>query len=331
MRCKKPRTVGFQTDGKSIAWSQKQYSKEYPTFQLPCGKCISCRLEYSRQWAVRATHEASIHSDNCFITLTYDQKFITNYRLNYTHFQNFMQSLRDYVRSDCKSKNIPFSEIGFMVCGEYGEQNKRPHWHACIFGWKPSDAEYKYSSDLGDKIYTSELLGPKNKTQVEDDKNRLWNYGIAEFGSVTFKSAGYIARYSTKKLTHGNDNDHDYNPIFKTSRKYAIGKRWLQKYWSDVFNHGKIILRKPDGSVIKCGVPRYYEKWLRENHLDDYVRYLTDVKYPLLNTINEKEKQNAKTHFYNNFGNPLTLTRAEVENQVLEDKRKRILNKYLKL
>lgn len=38
---------------------------------IPCGQCIGCRLERSRQWAVRCVHEASLHTSNCFLTLTF--------------------------------------------------------------------------------------------------------------------------------------------------------------------------------------------------------------------------------------------------------------------
>jgi hypothetical protein len=30
--------------------------------KIPCGQCIGCRLEYSRQWAMRCHHEASLHT-----------------------------------------------------------------------------------------------------------------------------------------------------------------------------------------------------------------------------------------------------------------------------
>ena len=43
---------------------------------LPCGNCIGCRLERSRQWAVRCMHEASLYEDNCFLTLTYSPEFL---------------------------------------------------------------------------------------------------------------------------------------------------------------------------------------------------------------------------------------------------------------
>ena len=316
MRCRKPRTVGFQPDGKTIAWSQKIYSKEYPTFQLPCGKCLACRLEYGRQWAVRAVHEAKIHKDNCFLTLTYDDQHLESDKLIYEHFQTFMQKLRDSLRRDLDGQA---PEIGYLAVGEYGEQRKRPHWHACLFNYRPFDQQYKYTTDRGDKVYESKIL------------QDLWGKGITEFGDVTFESAGYCARYATKKLTHGKDQDHDFQPIFKTSRKYAIGKRWLEKYWPDVFNHGHIILTKPDGTSIKTGVPRYYEKWLRENHLDQYVRYLSDVKYPKCNIAEQKSVNEKLTHINNNWDNPLTLSRSEVEHQVLTQKFNNQLQKYRKL
>ena len=121
MRCTSPRKVGFQADGKTISWSPKQYSKEYPSFQLPCGKCIQCRLEYARSWAVRCVHEAKMHEENSFVTLTYSDEHLKNPKLQYSDFQKFMKRLR-FVNNDRK--------IGVFVTGEYGEKNKRPHWHA---------------------------------------------------------------------------------------------------------------------------------------------------------------------------------------------------------
>lgn len=315
MRCRTPRTVGFQSDGKTIAWSQKTYSKEYPTFQLPCGKCTACRLEYARSWAIRAVHEASIHPQNCFITLTYDEAHLTSEKLVYDDFQAFMQALRDRLRYENNSN----PEIGYMAVGEYGDRTKRPHFHACLFNYRPDDSEYKYSTELGHKVYSSKFL------------TDIWGKGITEFGDVSFQSAGYCARYSVKKLNHGKDQDHDYQPIFKTSRKYAIGKRWLEKNWPDAFNYGHIILKKPDGTSIKTGIPRYYEKWLREHHLDQYIRYLTDVKYPRINQIEEKCSTEALEHIENNWNNPLTKSRAEIEHLVLTDKINRTLQKNLKL
>lgn len=261
MRCSNPRTVGFQADGKTICWSPKQLSKEFASFQLPCGKCLECRLEYSRQWAIRCIHEAQMHPKNCFITLTYDEKHVTP-KLDYSDFQKFMKKLR-------KLQNDP---IGVFVTGEYGDKTKRPHWHAIIFNWQPSDAKHKYTNDRGDRVFSSETL------------DRVWGKGITEFGSVTIHSAGYCARYAAKKLAHGYDHDHDFHPISKKSNKHAIGKTWLEKYWPDVFNYGEVILS--DGT--SCSIPRYYEKWFKENKPQEWARYVTTVKQKRISTAEAK-------------------------------------------
>lgn len=252
MRCTSPRTVGFAADGKTIVWSQKQFSKQFSTFQLPCGKCIDCRLDYARQWAIRCVHEAQMYEKNCFITLTYDDAHLASPKLIYRDFQLFMKQLR-------KLQNEP---MGVFVTGEYGEKNKRPHWHAIIFNWRPADAIYSHSNDRGDKCFQSETL------------TKTWGRGKCEFGDVTFESAGYCARYAAKKLVHGKDGDHDFHPISKKSSKHAIGKKWLEKFWPDVFNYGRLRLANGASSSI----PRYYEKWLKENRPEDYLRYVTKVK-----------------------------------------------------
>ena len=58
---------------------------------LSCGKCIGCRLEYSRQWAVRMYHESQLHDLNCFLTLTYAE---TGFSLVPRDFTLFMKRLR---------------------------------------------------------------------------------------------------------------------------------------------------------------------------------------------------------------------------------------------
>lgn len=253
MRCTSPRTVGYLSDGQTLSWSSKNYSKEYATFQLPCGKCISCRLQYAREWAIRCVHEAQMHSDNCFITLTYSDENLKSPKLHYPDFQYFMRKVR-------KLKNEP---IGMFVTGEYGEQTKRPHWHAIIFNWCPSDRVPHYKTIQGHQVYTSKTL------------TKIWGKGHAELGSVTIDSAGYCARYAAKKLVHGYDDEHDYHPISKKSQKHAIGKKWLEKYWPDVFTHGRLILK--DGS--QTTIPRYYEKWLQKHHPEAWIYYVTATKH----------------------------------------------------
>nr|QJB20856.1 MAG: replication initiator protein [Microvirus sp.] len=309
MRCTSPRTVGFLSDGKTLCWSQKHYSKEFATFQLPCSKCLSCRLEYGRQWAIRCVHEAQMHPENCFITLTYDEKHLTSDKLIYTDFQTFVKNLRSQIFQETLDSVFPNlaqkkqrqlwrtlskerqneiydpKKISIFVTGEYGDQKKRPHWHALIFNWRPTDCVYKYSNERGDKSYSSDSL------------SRLWPHGIAELGAITFESAGYCARYAAKKLTHGHDGTHDYNPISKKSARNAIGKKFIEEHWQSVFAIGKIIL--PNGK--SCSIPRYYEKWLKDNQPEAYNRYVTQLKNERMQIAIQKEEEQRSQEMIENL------------------------------
>lgn len=297
MSCRKPRTVGLQPDGKTIAWSEKTRSKEYSPFTIPCGKCISCRLDYARSWAVRAINEASTHEKNIFLTLTFSDENIGNNTLDYSHFQKFIRSLRDYQRDN----NLQ-TEIGYLTIGEYGTKTKRMHWHSCLFNYEPEDKEFLYTSDSGHKVYTSKIL------------QEIWGYGKIEFGSVTTDSASYCARYSLKKLTHSQEFNEKFKPIFRTSKKYAIGKNWLEKNYKDVIKINSVLILQEDGKVIKFSIPRYYKKWLLKNRPTEYV--LNSQIHEQNQIFLENLKIEEINHIINNWNNPLTKKRSEVKDDI---------------
>lgn len=248
-----------------------------------------------------------MHEKNCFITLTYAPEHVPP-KLDYSDFQKFMKRLR-------KLQNEP---MGVFVTGEYGEKTKRPHWHAIVFGWEPPDLEYLRPNERGDRVYTSETL------------DRVWSKGFCESGSVTFESAGYVARYAAKKLVHGPDQSHDYQPISRKSNKHAIGKKWLETYWEDIFRFGIVeIGGRPVGSV-----PRYYEKWLKENRPDDWVRYVTQAKANKIALASDKALKEALQYRelldVRGWHKPNPLTRLQIKKMIKRQKFKQ-LQDYLKL
>ena len=48
----------------------------YKHFIIPCGQCIGCRIDYSKQWATRMLLENEYSSESHFITLTYDDTHV---------------------------------------------------------------------------------------------------------------------------------------------------------------------------------------------------------------------------------------------------------------
>ena len=99
---------------------------------IPCGKCVGCVLDRSRDWALRCVHEASLHERNCLVTLTYDSEFLPPFgSLVPSDLQKFLKRLRKSLGADIK----------FFACGEYGETGGRPHYHLCLFNCDFDDKE----------------------------------------------------------------------------------------------------------------------------------------------------------------------------------------------
>lgn len=209
---------------------------------VPCGQCIGCRLERSRQWAVRCMHEAQLHDRNCFLTLTYSPENLPEGgSLVKRDFQLFMKRLRKHAGV----------RVRFYYCGEYGDRLQRPHYHACIFGFDFCDKTL-WSCRDGVKLYRSEVL------------ERLWPLGHSTIGEVTFESAAYCARYITKKVTGGEADGH-YGvriPEFTgMSRRPGIGSNWLEKYSEDVYPADIVVVRGR-----KCKPPRFYDSRWKSLH-----------------------------------------------------------------
>lgn len=225
-------------------------------YELPCGKCMGCRLERSRQWAVRMMHEAQLHEFNAFLTLTYDEQNVPDdYGLQPKHLQDFIKRLRRHAEYYHEGLRLRF-----YAAGEYGDTLGRPHYHAAIFGYDFPDKTKLKTNQNNQPIYTSPTL------------TKLWGMGHASTANLDFGSAAYIARYCVKKINgpKAQDHYHRFSPITgrmhnvepefaRMSRRPGIGATWLQQYRGDVF---------PSGFIVANGVPqappRYYLNQLTE-------------------------------------------------------------------
>ncbi len=249
MTCYSPmkgwRSRSVNANGKRpIVFNRSSAFTDMP-LEIPCGQCIGCRLEKSRQWAIRCSHEAQLHEENSFITLTYsDSYYPANGSLNLSDFQKFMKRLRRSIET----------KIRFYHCGEYGEQYGRPHYHACIFGYSfPDKTPWKKSNE--ETLYRSRHL------------ETLWPYGYSSVGNVTFQSAAYVARYILKKITGTQAEEHyEYinpdtgeitqrTPEYTTmSRRPGIGTQWFHKFKSDVYPSDEVIM---NGKRMRP--PKFYD------------------------------------------------------------------------
>lgn len=246
-------------------------------------------------------HEAQMHNHNSFITLTYDKENLEGLSLDYRDFQLFNKRLR---------KSLGMEKIRFYMCGEYGEKNSRPHFHACMFGLNFPDRLYHTTTPSGSKIYTSEAL------------QKLWTKGFSSVGDVTFESAAYCARYIMKKVQdkdqtreqakHREIIDPDTGEIFKRkqefnhmSRRPGIGTTWLEKYKNDVYPEGEVVVR-----ARKTKAPRFYDTKYNLTNPEEY----EIMQYERHKKANENWKDN-------------TDKRLKVKEKVTQAKIKKLLRK----
>lgn len=241
-----------QPGAKPVFKLKRSLRAGFTFLQLPCGQCIGCRLERSRQWAMRCVHEASLWENNCFLTLTYsDANLPSDGSLNKRHWQLFMKKLR---------KRFSGSTIRFYMCGEYGDSFSNPHFHACIFGFDFPDKEL-FSTKHGVNLSRSSIL------------ESLWPYGFSTIGDVNFESAAYVARYVLKKVG-GKLSDSHYQAVLGStgeivhlmpeftlmSRRPGIASGWWHKYHSDT-DKDFLTMRG-----VKMRPPKFYDRLLHQHY-----------------------------------------------------------------
>lgn len=239
----------------------------YPYYlKIPCGKCIGCRLDYTRSWADRLLLELSTTPGQkaCFVTLTYspdnvpycfdedndpDHVSPISMTLNKRDFQLFMKRLRFHF-SDKK--------IRFLGCGEYGSSTLRPHYHLILFGVSAddfSDLRLLKMNKLNQALYTSDIL------------RDLWSNGHVSISPVSYNTCAYVARYNLKKAYGlvSKPSDFSIDPFILMSRRPGIGSEYFESH-PDCIQQSAIYVSS-DGQSRRISIPRYFwKKFDIDNH-----------------------------------------------------------------
>lgn len=206
--------------------------------QVACGQCLACRLNRARDDSVRCIHERSSWKKAAFVTLTYnDQDLPSDYALDRVEFTKFWKRLRRAVDPE---------KLKYYACGEYGEKDGRPHYHAIIFGVSPSEGKL-----------------------VE----RCWGHGFVYMGTAQAESMRYVAYYVRKAV--GNLTGAEaYTVLMRLSRmrvpafivmSQGIGRGFVDANRDLFLRQGYVTVGgKPQG------MPTYYRRRLKERKvLDD--------------------------------------------------------------
>lgn len=229
---------------------------------IPCGKCLGCLLERSRNWAMRCMHEICTNDESCFVTLTYSERYLPKSGVQVVDFQKFMKRLR--YRYDRK-------RFKFLAVGEYGADFGRAHYHCLLFGLDFPD-KVRWAVRNGNQSFRSPVL--------ED----LWPFGNSEIAEANFDSAAYVTRYLTKDYVKGIGQKGvrewreavGINPEFcvmsRGGRKkgsHGLGYDWYRDFHEELVKTDSVVVKGKEMSP-----PRYYDKLLSE----DYPELAEDIK-----------------------------------------------------
>lgn len=275
-----------QTDYDSLLVQEQKYFQ-----RIPCGKCIGCRLSYSRQWADRITLESILYPEesNFFLTITYNDIFLPGVRnvldsetgevgvLN-PLCKSDLQKFFKRVRRNYKLRYGLDLNLRYFACGEYGDKNGRPHYHVCVLNMPLPDLKVseRFSQKRYGKVvsplYESEFL---NSCWTERLSSGKFLKGHIVVGRLTWSSAAYVARYIFKKqlgksseryrvFDSDMENSDDYPDSFTCmSLKPGIGYPYFEQHIPSLIVED-VVYVPVKGGVQKRKPPRYFDFKLKE-------------------------------------------------------------------
>lgn len=295
---------------KELAIESGIHLRENNAVVVPCGRCIGCRLDYSRQWAMRAVHEAKQHEENYFLTLTYDDEHLPVGSkgiptLIEDEMSRFMKNFRESMR---RKYNV--SDIRFFGCAEYGDSSLRPHYHIILFNCPIPDLQERHPIPVDGKIKWIRQYDSNGELLMYSPLiGSIWNKGTAQIGHVTFESCAYVARYVVKKL-YGQEAKQYVDcgvipPYVRMSRRPGIGQTFYLENMDHIYEFDNIVFKRGDGVFnVKPGrycdrllkaidEQRYYD--LKQNRREDFYDNVDSLYYECADlSVNLHRKESVK-------------------------------------
>lgn len=254
---------------------------QYYKYQfIPCGNCIGCRLDYSREWANRGYLESLEYEQNYFVTITYDDdhitkkdEVITEEGITYTEIDELEwngtlvpKELTQFIKNVRQIMKRKYNQDGirFMAAGEYGEENRRPHYHIIFFNLNlPVETFYNPRVSWNNDVYYQNTI-------IE----QAWGKGISNICEANWNNIAYTARYITKKI-NGKESEDFYaaqgeeKEFFRVSRMPGIGEGYYRKHKEEIYKNDEIIIRNKKG-VHTVKPPKYFDMLYERENPDEF-------------------------------------------------------------
>lgn len=241
---------------------------KFDVVYAPCRKCAGCLDDRKGEFGLRFAQELQYYEKGCFLTLTVNdnemEKVFPGRELSHRPFQLFMKRFRKWLSNEF-GENAP--KIKYMMCGEYGSKNNRPHYHAYIFGFD--------FYDLPDYLYKIKNKG-KYRISAHKILDKLWKHGFASVGTGGRAAGNYIAKYVIKQLEKDDISfvDSETGELKMKKRPYMVYPRGSNgglgyDYYKDnvqqMFEQGCIKI-----GATCFSIPRYYKRKCEEEYPELY-------------------------------------------------------------
>lgn len=169
-------------------------------FLVPCGHCVECLAQDSKDWTLRMMLEYEVSDTAWFITLTFDEENCPE-GVTKDDTRRFMNSVRKKYKRMCDQIGIVAQPLKYFLVGEYGRESNRPHYHVMLFNFPCRDWR-----------------------AFQQFCEEVWHRGFVKVEPCTFETSGYVAKYLTKV----DPRSHVSAPFRTMSLKPAIGYRYFE-------------------------------------------------------------------------------------------------------
>lgn len=249
-------------------------------FEVPCGKCVGCRLDYSKDWANRCDLEARQYTCNYFITLTYDDDHLPigsegNGTLFNKEISDFVKRLRQAFKY-----HYGFDGVRFYGCGEYGDQTFRPHYHIILFNCPIPDLTADFIDENGQITHHKDSLG--KYYYFSQFVYNCWKKGNILIADCNWNTSAYVSQYVLKKQKGDGGKVYEalgiIPPYVAMSTKPGIGRVHFDNNLDTLVDFPSLIIPRDRKKPLVSGLPRYYKKLIKANYPEKYDLFIDHSK-----------------------------------------------------
>lgn len=226
---------------------------------VSCRECWQCRQNRVNEWVGRCIAELETTPAGAHIaTLTYggDDKY---YALGEPNLHARILIYKDVVEWLGRLRKI--APLRYMICGEYGTEKGRSHWHAiCFWQEKPPP----------NLVLETRYIHEAPPQPGRERGRRLWEHGFTYWEEATEGRMRYALKYLLKdQYQQGFDRS---TRAFSVSRRPALGS----KYFADLARRYAVARLSPQdllyrfaGSTMASDDKKPFEYMIRSKALID--------------------------------------------------------------